>query len=302
MKAPAKKILFAVLGWEDRAREGFFQNITNHNFSEVFLICYSDYQKYTSKNLASINEFCSSRNIKLNLVGLTYSDAVTNWKYLSEFIGKLKINDCEITIDITTSPRELIWTLLSFITLKSKKISYIYYKPKEYSKDWLSKEPDSPRLLLKHSGITRFGKSTALVVITGFDTDRIKHLVHYFEPRITYLGIQSGDQFDNHKRNNLEAHLAECRSLTEFHNFELDSYTTDCGYSKIQPVIESLQGRNIVVSSLGPKPSALALYKCHLDNPDIALSYVPCIKYNPHYSTGLGLFKTLSAATKSQFK
>jgi hypothetical protein len=43
-----------------------------------------------------------------------------------------------------------------------------------------------------------------------------------------------------------------------------------------------------VVSSLGPKLSAISVYKTFLKHPEIALTYIPCREYNENYCEGIG--------------
>ena len=48
------------------------------------------------------------------------------------------------------------------------------------------------------------------------------------------------------------------------------------------------QGERFSVSSLGPKLSAISVYKTFLKHPEIALTYIPCREYNENYCEGIG--------------
>jgi hypothetical protein len=71
--------------------------------------------------------------------------------------------------------------------------------------------------------------------------------------------------------------------------FDVDAYGDDCGQAKIESVLgEYPTQTNVVMSTLGPKPSAVALYRIHKKWPQIALCYAPSREYNRTYSSGLG--------------
>ena len=71
--------------------------------------------------------------------------------------------------------------------------------------------------------------------------------------------------------------------------FEVNAYSADhglaCILEKIKPYLEN---SNIVASSLGPKPSAVALFNLASAYPAIALAYAPAKEYNLLYSSGIG--------------
>jgi hypothetical protein len=190
-------------------------------------------------------------------------------------------------VDITTLPRELTWILFYFIKKYTARISYLYHSPESYSSDWVSKEPGAPRLLLKHSGISEFQKSTAILLITGFDEIRTRKLIEYYEPKFVLLGIQTGQNYDNMIRNSEEKHVQVIKGQTNVKTFSINAFSGDHGLSVINKQLKSLEEFNIIACSQGPKPSLIALYKGFLNNPAIALCYVPSRQYNKEYSKGL---------------
>jgi hypothetical protein len=157
----------------------------------------------------------------------------------------------------------------------------------QYADDWLSREPDNPRLLLKHSGIMAFGKPTMLVIITGFDPERTRQLINFYEPKRTILFLQVGNQFDNDSRNTTESHLKECIGITDYEYYPIDAYSEDFGFSTIASILNKyVEDYNIVATSLGPKLTGLSLYRYNHLNDSIGLTYVPCKEYNLSYSKG----------------
>ena len=284
----ANNILFSVLGWEDRAKKGFIHNFEKEPFSRVILVSYTEYEKYTKEHTSAVIAFCKEKKIQYQIIELSYSNNIASWHTLVKFFEANSFFGYTITLDISTIPRDLLWLFLYFFKQSLKSIKYVYYKPLNYNKEWLSKDPSNPRLLLKHSGISKLDIDIALVIISGFDTERIRHLIDFYEPTVVYLGIQQGTQFENDIRNNIDIHLNDYKGYYEINQFSIDSYSPDNGFEAVSNVIKKVKNYNIIISSLGPKPSSLALYKCYMDNPEIALAYVPCVEYNIKYSSGIG--------------
>lgn len=283
----ANRTLITVLGWEDRSVNGFIEDFKKYSFEESIIFCYEDYSNVTETNLLKLENFKSEGRFNLNKHFLHSDQYIKNWETISSVITSIPIAN-ELIIDITTIPREVIWIILFFAKERFSKIEYIYHRPLSYSNDWLSREPENPRLLLKHSGVVEFDRPTLLFIITGFDPERTRQLIYFFEPKKTILVIQKGNQFENEHRNNKEAHLEECKGLTDYEDYEIDSYNTQESFEKIKEILSKYESEyNIVASSLGPKLSAIPLYLYYMFNDSIALSYVPCKQYNSEYSSGI---------------
>lgn len=144
-----------------------------------------------------------------------------------------------------------------------------------------------------------------MLILTGFDAERTDQLIRFFEPEITLLGFQIGEQYSNAKLNLVrhEQCLDRWKALTNIRTFSLDAYSNDNGFKNIEPWIKKhIPDSNIVMSSLGPKPSAVARYHICKKYPPIALAYVPSKDYNLNYSYGLGSTITGKVRTKSQRK
>lgn len=282
--------MFILPDWEERSFLGFKKDISLFPIQHVYIIRYtvSHYQVGVNSTLASIELYCKKKSINYTYIDLSI-DSVNIWNTLYNVINQISnLSTKEIFLDITTMPRNIIWALLFFIKQQNNKIHYIYHQPQKYANEWISKEPDIPRLLFKHSGIMKLGCPIALIILTGFDPERTRQLVNFYEPKFVALGLQTGDQFDNTKRNNEEEHMNACRGLTNVIPFKMDAYTNDQGFSSIEKQLITLSSNyNIIATSLGPKISALSLYYCYHKNPEIALCYIPCKEYNIKYCEGI---------------
>lgn len=285
------KILILHPSWEERSFLSLEVLIDSKQINIVYLIEKQDSlnKKETENSLANIKEICQKHNIVIYSMDLS-SELYSTFETIEKSIETIDPND-EITIDITTMSRNIIWSLLFFIRQRFVKTHIIYHLPNDYSDDWISREPSKPRLLFKHSGIINLELKNCLVVITGFDTDRTKQLVRYYDPQKIVLLVQTGGRFNNDIRNKGDIHKQMCEELgyTNIEILGIDAYSPDLGYSIIKQVIDThTNDYNMIFASLGPKLSAVSIYKAYMYYPEIALSYVPCNEYNINYCTGIG--------------
>lgn len=284
-------ILISYPSWEERSYLGLENTIKQYEVQFFIIIrnTRSLYEKEVSCCLRKIKSICKTNDVDIQFVDIQ-SDGINIWNVLKECISKFKKED-EVILDITTMSRNIIWALLFFFKEIRGQIKIIYYQPDHYSDTWISKEPDTPRLLFKHSGIIELGLPTYLIIITGYDPERTRQVLSYYEPKKVFLLIQTGEQLFNDERNTEELHKAVCTDLgiSNVEIVQINSYSSDFGFSSINEVIISNKGMaNFIVTSLGPKLSAIGVYKCYMNHPEIALSYIPCKEYNAEYCKGIG--------------
>jgi hypothetical protein len=124
--------------------------------------------------------------------------------------------------------------------------------------------------------------------MSGFDTDRAAQLIQFFEPGAVLIGLQTGAQYDNLTKNVEQTKkLLERKPDIKF--FDVDAFSPDHGLAAIDGAISAYVGNfNIVAASLGPKPTAVALYFLQRKHTDIALAYAPSRQFNMSYSGGIG--------------
>ena len=185
-------------------------------------------------------------------------------------------------------PREVLWTVLNLLASSVTSLQYVYHRPEKYNEDWLTRDPGKPRLVPKLGGVARLGIPNKLLVLTGYDADRVKQLIAFFEPVSVLVGLQAGSQFDNQARN-VQRCKETLKDEARVEYFEVDAYSEGHGYEAIKEAVKSHLGTaNIIMSSLGPKPSAVALYRLHKEHEQTALAYAPSNEVNPDYSRGIG--------------
>jgi hypothetical protein len=81
--------------------------------------------------------------------------------------------------------------------------------------------------------------------------------------------------------------MKELKGYLDCNIFYLDSYRNSHGYEEIKNIIEKNKDQfNIIATSLGPKPSAISLFKLAMEFNQIGLVYTPSKDFNKLYSSG----------------
>ena len=280
--------LITVASWEDRFYLGVQATIERHpTLCKIDMFFYKEYSEWSENNRSKVESMCLDKGILLCTHELSFESPVLNWRIV-EIVINADADKLDPLIDITTMPRDTIWAIFYFLQRRVDALSYIYFKPERYNSDWLSRDPSRPRLAFRMSGIARLGIPTLLVIATGFDVERTEQLINFFEPKKIILGIQKGNQFEN-----IQLNLQRHEQIRSAHNdvitLEVDSYSDDHGYGIYANALAEQEPEfNVVLSSLGPKPSSIALYKLAMLHPEMALVYAPSNQFNKEYSWGLG--------------
>lgn len=289
MKNSDSLITFA--SWEDRFRIGFKRNLKKAGFRKALVFYFDSYADRTQVNRQKVAKVCEAERIEYIEEKLDIDKPSDNWRIVLDSIEEYIVNCQSILIDISTMPREIIWYVLWLVGQSPIVARYVYHSPKNYGDDWLSRDPRSPRLVYKLSGIALPSDKTALIVTVGFDLQRVKRLINWYEPNKLIIGIQITSQFKRNDPTMME-YRETLKKEYDCEIFELDAFADDHGMAEIQkalkPIYDSDTSYNIIMSSLGPKLTAITLYKLQQENNKIGLVYAPSNQYNPDYSIGIG--------------
>ncbi len=281
------ELLVTVASWEERFILGLRDLVAVSHPRNLLMYYFEEYKEYSSQNRGIVDQLCKDNDIILESFRLSFREPVNTWRTIYDSLKFNELSSKEIIIDFTTMPRETLWILLNLLEGSSAGINYVYYGPKGYNESWLSRDPGKPRLVYKLAGEAKLGARTLLLVLTGYDPERVEQLVRFFDPHHTLLGIQTGAQYNNQSMNvNRYKQYERQRGFTRF---ELDAYGGDHGFATIEGQLKDyLEGFNIVMSSLGPKTSAIALYRLKKKYPQTSLAYTPSNEFNREYSYGIG--------------
>ena len=286
MKNSDSLITFA--SWEDRFRIGFKRNLKKAGIRKSLVFYFDSYADRTQVNRQKVAKVCEAECIEYIEEKLDIDKPAENWRIVLDSIEEF-IADCQsILIDISTMPREIIWYILWLVGQSPIAARYVYHSPEDYTSDWLSQDPRAPRLVYKLSGIALPSAKTALLITVGFDLQRVKRLINWYEPNKLMIGIQITSPFERNDTTMME-YRETLEKEYDCEIFDLDAFAEDRGMAAIKKVLEALDSSyNIIMSSLGPKLTAITLYQIQREKDDIGLVYAPANQYNPDYSRGIG--------------
>jgi len=285
--------MISVASWEDRYELGIKHFLKNNYIKKLIIFNFVDFSEETKINTKNLISFLNTQSIEHELVNLYHNCNIDNWKIVKNTFKNITGS---LVIDLSTMPRDIIYFSL-YHADKSDNIEELYclYNcPENYSNDkWLTKDPRKPQLVYNMSGIFEMGKNTIVIIITGFDRKRIEQLLNYYEPQKVYMGLQTGKQYENNILN-IKQHEEYFKSFLEIEYFYLDAFSkNDHGLSAIEEIIKNNIDSNIIIASLGPKPSSISLFQINKKNPNIGLVYIPVTTYNMSYSFGIDLEKVI---------
>lgn len=286
-----KAWLITMGSWEDRFTLGLDHIFQTDKFVGVTILYSQAFLEQTACNREKAKHLANNAGIELIEVEFDFADQIEAYLSLEKHFVDLLENISplvSISLDISTMPREIIWNCFTLCEDNSLPTRWSYFPPENYSTEWLTKEPDVPRMILRKSGITQYGKQTAIVIVTGFDSERAMKSISYFEPSVVKLGVQIGEQYENLSRNAEEQKMQLKPELCNISMFDIDAYSIDHGVKALSEVIDALlPSYNVLLTSQGPKPSAIAAYQIASSRPAVGLFYIPALEYSPKYSSGI---------------
>lgn len=284
-------LLITFASWEDRFRIGFERNLEKISLRKVLVFYFRSYANRTQANRDKVEKICKAKCIEYIPVKFNIDKPADNWRKVLDSIERVIAECREILIDISTMPREIIWYVLWQVEQNSIPARYVYHRPSKYGSEWLSRDPRAPRLVYKLSGIADPSAKTALLVTVGFDPSRAERLISLYEPTKLMLGVQHPSHFSQNEKavKTYNEIIDKYKKEYGCERFELDAFAEDRGMSAIRDVLDQLgSSYNIIMSSLGPKPTAITLYKLQRQRQEIGLVYAPSNQFNEKYSSGIG--------------
>lgn len=277
----------AVASWEDRFADGVDVTLQTTSLRSACILYSREFTETTVDTKARVVRAMKARGVEVSECEFEFCLAEKTWIQLSDYLQQQIRPKSRVLFDISTSPREIIWFVLHHLQKLNCSVSCVYYPPQNYG-EWQSRDADEPRLIFRRSGISFPDRKTAIFAVTGFDVDRVTQLVNRYEPAKLLLAVQAGDSFDTTSRN-ASCHRQNFENNPSVEFFEIDAYGDFAlMYKELeQRLVPLLDEYNVLATSLGPKPSAVALFLLNQSYPDIGLVYAPSREYSLCYSFGI---------------
>lgn len=281
----SNKILITSLGWEPRFLSGIENTLTGDKPDQLIIFKpLTFFQEISNKNQNTLTKNLVDLGIEHKYHEFNSNDHVETWNIVTRALAAMGPGT-EIILDITTMPRYLTWACLHNLDLMKTKFKCVYYPPASYG-DWLSTDTGKPQMVFRHSGVAYPDRPTCLVLFSGFDLSRAQNFVDFFEPKKVILITQDGDQLDNNKRC-----IEQLSGGANIQTYKLNAYSeTLLLKNKIVELVKDyLDEFNIVATTVGPRPSTIALYMLNREIPSIGLVYANAHQYNENYSFGIDI-------------
>ena len=196
-------VLVTVASWEPRFVLGIERTLQERSARRIILAYFvGEYGDRTEEARHALRKISKEHpGIDLREQEMTFGAPDVAWRLLEKDLGPTAGIGDAVLVDLTTMPREIIWSALFWLEAGAAKVDYVYHRPKTYASDWLSRDPNDPRLVYKLAGTLEVGRPTALVAVTGFDEKRCRQAIEFYEPARVLLAAQGGRQYENNLRN-----------------------------------------------------------------------------------------------------
>jgi len=276
-----KTCIVAVASWEDRFVDGAIQSLSSRGVEGFVCIFSSKYRDDTKQNREHVSKLCNKNGVAFEEYEIDFENQIPLFRGAQEVI--LKHSSCDIVFDISTAPRNVLWTILYLIERLKLATTIRYYSASKYG-EWQTDDEGDPRLVVNQSGLIYPELPTCLLLLCGPEVSRAEKMLYHFEPRRVYIIRDLHAENYGHVKaitNDTGANITEIvvdQKLITAEN--LQNLTTI--------VDEHRTDYNIVCASFGPKLGAVFLYCLRSKYPDLALGYVPSGKHNLDFSEGIG--------------
>jgi len=274
------------VSWEDRFVESLKHDLNElSNIDEIVCFYFEEEKFYskTKKNISELQEIVNNESITISIYSLSFDDYLFSWKTMNDVFSKFNTED-EFILNISTMPRNIIFSIYHFLTNLESIFSIKYFSPMSHGND-ITRNPSKPELILQHGGIMLPSKKIILIVILGHDIKRVHQLYNFIEPSQIHIGL--GTNHQTALPSDLDTDFDDIQNKEIF---EINSFSNEKVYSILKEKILTFRDDfNIVLCSLGPKIETVGMFKVHREYPETALLYAPSKDYADDYSLGTNL-------------
>jgi hypothetical protein len=246
--------------------------------------------KAVSSHLYRLQELLETRCKTVETVEGSWTDATHQFFALRDVIIRDALTSLvplpTITIDVTTFTRESLLTALELIRAHYPgiRIRTLYSIAGSYG-PWLSRGYRDIRNIIGFPGMQKPTLPTLLIVLSGYEPERVLNLIEEYEPKKVLLGIGTWPEGPPVTRNVHEQRLILSRRDVEQFSFSADSIKI-CREQLEDLISHCLNRYNIVLAPLSTKPATLAALLVAERFPQVQIAYCLPGEYNTeNYST-----------------
>lgn len=196
-----------------------------------------------------------------------------------------------IVVDISTFTREaflILYRIMNIAFGRSVPKQYLYARAKEYSlgmnreEKWLSRGIADVRSVLGYPGAFEPSRRLHLIVLVGFEYDRVAELIRRCEPSVISLGQAASNEPDS--LDHLDIHRYNYDRLRsvfgEVERFEFPGYDPDGARDAVLTRFRARPGFNCMLAPMNTKLSTMGAAQAAVEEPSIQIVYAQAIIYN----------------------
>ena len=228
------------------------------------------------------------------------------WSWTWDVVERACTPNCNLLIDITCLPRELLGMLLFAVSIKRSiidRVSVAYVSAPEggyatqnedlpESQRWLSKGVSTVRSIIGFPGVFRSERPSRLVILAGHELDRISKIIEHVEPsHLTIDGEQEKSSTVVGAGNLSRKVAGKLRDRIQIPKIDDIKFSS----SSIEGVFENLinaelenSDENISLVAVNTKLSFVGAALFALCQRTVRMIYAVPQEYNPLYCRGVG--------------
>jgi hypothetical protein len=285
-----KPMLLNKVGFEDRsiASASLKYGVT---WPKVFTLASTDRSEKADGNLQKLREEMSRQGTKLELIGeLEQNDPLETQNTISKALSVVldRWTEGELWIDFTALRREELLILVRLLVDRCEsstlaKIFGLYVSATEMG-EWLSGDVVDIRSVVGYPGEISPARSTTLIALIGFETNRARAIIEAYEPSRVLLGVPELEGSIN--KHLFDRNLDVLKRVSEDYgplvsrNFVFSANDPLKAVNDLESIITDCGDENIVLAPLHTKISTIAAGVVAQKNPKIQVCYAAVDDYN----------------------
>ena len=140
----AVDLIITVASWEPRFILGMERTLERYSSPRLLVYFVSEYEQRTQEARTRLSGLADQRKIRLKEQDISFRYPERTWCRLEKHLGPNSDPGRRILMDLTTMPREVIWSALFWLQASSAEVRYVYNHPLAYGTSWLTRNPDEP--------------------------------------------------------------------------------------------------------------------------------------------------------------
>lgn len=300
-KNDESEVFIGCASYEERCNGALLNASKNYKPEYVIIFVCKEYlsKGKTKKYLDSMcQQALKLTDKKPEIIEFSISSQNKCLNYFEIIMEEQKKNQ-NITIDITTFPRQILFLLIRTIRQyrPNNKIRLLYTEPVKYSKEmrsdgWLTKGVRSVTPMISFGGVQDPMLKKMLIILTGHEGERAYITWRRHQPDKTIL-IPQGEPYhqglNDIAENENQLLYTIFGDVCKYHN-RIPAREIDNIFFELEKIYARYAHEYyFVVAPLGTKFQSLGFYLFAESRPDVQITYATPIHYNfEDYSVGIG--------------